>query len=148
MDSFFLAWWMWLVVGVVLLLAEMAAPGGFYLFFFGVGAIVVGLVAAAGLAGPLWLQLLLFAVVSVVALLLFRQRILEAFHKPGKEVDSMVGETGLLVADLAAGDTGKIELRGTVWRARTTSGVALEKGQRCIVERVDGLMLWVREQGE
>lgn len=148
MDTFFLAWWMWLVVGVVLLLAEMAAPGGFYLFFFGVGAMVVGLVAAAGLAGPLWLQLLLFAAVSVVALLLFRQRILEAFHKPGKEVDTMVGEAGVLVADLAAGDVGKIELRGTVWSARAAPGVALEKGQRCIVERVDGLMLWVRGQGE
>lgn len=148
MDSFFLAWWMWLVVGVVLLLAEMAAPGGFYLFFFGVGAIVVGLLAAAGLAGPLWLQLMLFAVVSVVALLLFRRRIVEVFHKPGKEVDTMIGEAGVLLADLAAGDTGKIELRGTVWKARASSGIAMEKGQRCIVERVEGLLLWVRAQGE
>jgi membrane protein implicated in regulation of membrane protease activity len=148
MDSFFLAWWMWLVVGVVLLLAEMAAPGGFYLFFFGVGAMAVGLLAAADLAGPLWLQLLLFAGVSVLALLLFRQRLLQTFHKPGKEVDTMVGEAGVLLADLAAGDTGKIELRGTVWKARTSSGVALEKGQRCIVERVEGLLLWVRGQGE
>jgi membrane protein implicated in regulation of membrane protease activity len=148
MESFFLAWWMWLVVGVVLLLAEMAAPGGFYLFFFGVGAMAVGLLAAADLAGPLWLQLLLFAGVSVLALLLFRQRLLQTFHKPGKEVDTMVGEAGVLLADLAAGDTGKIELRGTVWKARTSSGVALEKGQRCIVERVEGLLLWVRGQGE
>lgn len=148
MDSFFLAWWMWVVVGVVLLMAEMAAPGGFYLFFFGVGAIVVGLLAAADLAGPLWLQLLLFAVLSIGALALFRQRLQAAFHKDAKEVDSMVGEAGVMMADLAAGDTGKIELRGTVWNARTTSGVALEKGQRCIVERVDGLLLWVRGQGE
>jgi len=148
MASFFLTWWMWLVTGVVLLMAEMAAPGGFYLFFFGVGAIAVGLLAAAGLAGPLWMQLLLFALVSVAALVLFRQRMLQAFHKPGKEVDTMVGEAGILMVDLAEGDIGKLELRGTVWKARATSGAALQKGQRCIVERVEGLMLWVRPQGE
>ena len=148
MDSFFLAWWMWLVAGVVLLMAEMATPGGFYVIFFGVGAIVVGLLAAAGLAGPLWLQLFLFALLSVGALVLFRRRMIEAFHTPGKEVDTMVGEAGTLLSDLVAGEIGKLELRGTVWNARLSGGPAIEKGQRCIVERVDGLLLWVRAQGE
>ena len=148
MDSFFFAWWMWLAAGVVLLMAEMAAAGGFYLFFFGVGAIVVGMLAAAGMAGPLWMQLLLFAVISVGALVLFRRRMLQAFHKPGKEVDTMVGEAGILMTDLAAGDVGKLELRGTVWSARHSGEAALRKGQRCIVERVEGLLLWVRAQGD
>jgi hypothetical protein len=148
MDSFFLAWWMWLVAGVVLLMAEMATPGGFYVIFFGVGAIVVGLLAAAGLAGPLWLQLFLFALLSVGALVLFRRRMIEAFRTPGKEVDTMVGEAGTLLSDLVAGEIGKLELRGTVWNARLSGGPAIEKGQRCIVERVDGLLLWIRAQGE
>lgn len=36
-------WWHWLVFGLVLVLAEVATAGGFYIIFFGIGAIVVGL---------------------------------------------------------------------------------------------------------
>ncbi len=40
----------------------------------------------------------------------------------------------------------KAELRGVPWSARAASGIALRKGQRCRVERVDGLTLWVRAE--
>jgi membrane protein implicated in regulation of membrane protease activity len=41
---------------------------------------------------------------------------------------------------------GKVELRGTVWNARTTQPAALVAKQRTVVERVDGLTLWVRPE--
>ena len=44
-------WWHWLVLGLVLLAAELASAGGFYIIFFGVGALVVGVLAALGAAG-------------------------------------------------------------------------------------------------
>ena len=44
-----MAWWFWIVGGVLLCLAEMATPGAFYLLFFGVAALVVGVLAWAGL---------------------------------------------------------------------------------------------------
>ena len=50
-------WWHWLVLGLLLVLAELAASGGFYIIFFGIGALVVGLLASAGLAGPVWMQI-------------------------------------------------------------------------------------------
>jgi len=52
----------------------------------------------------------------------------------------------MLLADLPEGGEGKAELRGVPWIARAASGLALPKGQRCRVERVDGVTLWVRAQ--
>ena len=45
-----------------------------------------------------------------------------------------------------AGGEGQAELRGVPWKARVASGIALRGGQRCRVERVDGLTLWVRAE--
>ena len=42
MEEFPAAWWLWIVLGVVLLAAEILTPGGFYIFFFGASAICVG----------------------------------------------------------------------------------------------------------
>jgi membrane protein implicated in regulation of membrane protease activity len=57
-----------------------------------------------------------------------------------------VGEQGVLLADLPEGGEGKAELRGVPWTARLASGGPLRKGQRCRVERVEGLTLWVRAE--
>ena len=51
-----------------------------------------------------------------------------------------------LLGDLPAGGEVKAELRGVPWSARAASGASLRAGQRCRVERVDGLTLWVRAE--
>jgi len=38
-----MTWWMWLAGGLVLMVAELATPSGFYMLFFGVGAFGVAL---------------------------------------------------------------------------------------------------------
>ena len=45
-------WWMWVLLGVVLLVVEMVTPGGLFALFFGVSALLVAGMAALGL-GPL-----------------------------------------------------------------------------------------------
>jgi len=47
---------------------------------------------------------------------------------------------------VAPGGVGKAEMRGTPWTARTNGGAALSPGQRCRVERVEGLTLWLRAE--
>ena len=90
-------WWHWLVLGLILAVAELLTAGGFYILFFGIGAMVVGLLASAGAAGPLWMQMLLFSGISLAALAMFRGRLLRAVqHDPqAPPVDSLVGELDL-----------------------------------------------------
>jgi membrane protein implicated in regulation of membrane protease activity len=139
-------WWAWWGLGLLLILLELLTPLGFYLIFFGVGALVVGALAGLQLAIPPWAEWLLFAGFSVVALLLFRRPLLTRFHASDQRlaIDSMVGETGLALEDIAVGAVGRVELRGTTWNARNFGAHPVSRGQRCTVEKSEGLLLWVR----
>jgi inner membrane protein len=65
-----------LLLGLVLAGLELITPGGLYLLFFGISAVLVGLLSAAGLAQPLWLQVLLFTVLALLTLGLFHRALL------------------------------------------------------------------------
>jgi hypothetical protein len=143
-----MSWWAWVLLALVLFGVEALTPGGFFVLFFGCGALVVGLLGSAGITGPVWVQWLLFSVISIGSLVLFRNRLLAALDLDGdrKPVDTLVGETTVLLDDLAPGGVGKAELRGTTWTVRSSETSRLERGRRCRVERVDGLTLWVRSE--
>jgi inner membrane protein len=126
-------WWYWMLLGIVLLGAEMLTPGGFYILFFGLAALVVGTAAGVGLIQEEWLQWLLFSGVAILSLLIFR----------GPLLAWMVGESAMLLEDLASNGTGKVELHGSTWTAHNAGAALLKKGQRCKVERVEGLALWI-----
>ena len=142
-------WWHWLVLGLLLTGAELATPGGFYLIFFGLAALAVGMLAAIGLAGPLPAQILLFAALALVSLALFRARLLKWLqaNPQSRDVDSLIGEIAVASEDIAAGAIGKVELRGSAWSARNGSSVALKRGTRTRVLRVDGLLLTIEPEG-
>jgi inner membrane protein len=142
-------WWHWFVLGLLLVLAEMAVAGGFYFIFFGVAAMVVGVLALFNLAGPIGMQLLLFSVLSVGSLVLFRSRLLRWFQREPQSppVDTLVGEIGVASEDLAPGSVGHVELRGTSWTARNATSAVVTRGTRCRVVRVDGLTLDVEPEG-
>jgi hypothetical protein len=139
-------WWYWMLVGLVLLGAEMVTPGGFYILFFGLAALAVGTLAGLGLVQSEWLQWLLFSGLAVLSLLVFRGPLLAWIKTQEVEtpaVDSMGGETAIPLEDLVPGGTGKAELRGTTWTAHNAGAALLKKHQRCKVERVEGLTLWI-----
>lgn len=141
-----MVWWNWLLLGLVLLAAEMATPGGFYILFFGLAALIVGALAGLEWLNTAWLQWLLFSILSIISLFLFRNSLLvwmKAREPVGQDVDSMVGETAVLKEDLPPDALGKVELRGTTWSARNAGQTVLTKGHRARVKRVDGLTLWI-----
>jgi membrane protein implicated in regulation of membrane protease activity len=138
-------WWMWLAGGFVLLVVELATPSGFFIMFFGVGAILTGALAAINLVTTPVAQWLVFTVISVLSLLLFRGKILSRVEHSGprRHVDSLVGEIAFPVDELAPGAVGRVSLRGTTWDARNEGHTALGANQRCRVTRVSGLQLGV-----
>ena len=142
-------WWLWMLLGLALVVLEVLTPGGFFALFFGIGALLVGALDGLGMGGPDWLQWLLFSVFSIGSLLLFRGPLLARLKSWGRKpngVDTLVGEVATLLEDLPADAIGKVELRGTAWSARNEDRQSLHKGQRCRVQRVDGLTLWIRAE--
>ena len=138
-----MAWWFWLLLGLVLAALELASTGGFYLIFFGVSAMFIGLMGAIGLGGPFWLQWLVFTILSVILLLAFRRPILRMMNVETGPVDALVGQVATVLDAMAPGAIGRAELRGSTWSARNLHSADLARGQRCRVERVDGLMLFL-----
>lgn len=141
-----MAWWIWILGGLALVAAELVGAGGFYLVFPGVGALLVGLLALFGAGGDAAVQWLVFSVASVVSALFFRRPLLARFGRPAAagRVDELVGETAIAAEPIAAGDVGRAELRGTTWSARNVGAVPIDAGTRCVVDRVDGLVLGLR----
>jgi inner membrane protein len=138
-----MSWWLWVLLGFGLLVVEMMAPGGLFALFFGIGAFVVGILAALGIAGPPWLQWVVFAGLSVVLLGVLRQRLRGKLAVRGAPMDTVVGETAVLLQELPPSGVAKAELRGTTWDARSQANTTLPQGRRCRVERVEGITLWL-----
>jgi len=139
-------WWYWMLLGLVLLAAEMMTPGGFYMLFFGLSALTVGTLSGLGFVDVDWLQWLLFSGIAVASLLVCRRPLLAMMRQGAvnmPDIDSMMGELAIPLESLAVGATGKAELRGTTWTAKNVGTAPLEKGQRGKVTRVEGLTLWI-----
>jgi membrane protein implicated in regulation of membrane protease activity len=136
-------WWAWIVVGALLLGAELAfVEAQFYLVFLGAAALVVGMLDLGGVPLPAWAQWLTFAGLSVVSMVLFRQRVYQLLRK---EVPTMksgpVGDTVVAPMDLEPGDTCRLEYRGTSWEARNDGEQTIVAGSEARILRVDGLTL-------
>ena len=142
-------WWVWILLGFGFLVAEIVTPGGFFALFFGAAALVVGALVGAGIAGPAWVQWLLFSLLSVASLLFLRPRIAGRFggsQGGNTPMPALIGNEAVLLEDLEPGGIAKAELRGTSWSVRSRHPERLARGTRTVVQRVDGLTLWIAPQ--
>ena len=136
-----MTWWIWALLGLALLAVELVTPGGFFAIFFGLAALIVGGLVGLGFVPNPAIEWLLFSVLSVVGVALFRKPVMRALKldQTKKVVDSIAGEEAVVVEDVPPGGIGKAELRGAVWTARTEGAAALLKGGRYRVDRIEGL---------
>ena len=144
------AWILWAVLGVILIIAEIFTPG-FVLLWFGIGALVA---AFAGLVGitSLTLQFLIFILVSVGLTAASRTIFVNYFsrEKTGSDlktgVDAMPGQIGTVVSSSrGALNEGAVKVYGSTWTAYPAEGEdPLEAGERVTVERVQGASIYVR----
>ena len=142
-----MGWWIWILVGLGLLAVEVIVPGGIILLFFGAAAIVVGTFVLLGIGGPVWFQWAMFSALSVASLLTLRGPILRKINAADDEaeyVDTLVGMAVGASEDIVPGAEGKAELRGTSWGAQNVGTKPFARGEDGVVERVDGLKLYIR----
>ncbi len=140
-----MAWWIWIIVGAILLAAEAVITADFYLVFFGLAGLLVGLLGVCGVHLPAWTQWLLFAVLAVAGLLLYRGPLKRKLAKVDRAMGpEMIGETACAQAPIPSGGRGRVDLRGTAWDALNDGDVGIADGGRCVVTGLDGLTLLVR----
>jgi membrane protein implicated in regulation of membrane protease activity len=137
---------MWLAGGLVLLVIELATPSGFFVMFFGLGAITVGVLQGIGVLNSSLMQWFIFTALSVIYLLLFRGRMQTGVDRPPANIDTLVGELAVPRERILPGHVGRVDLRGALWNARNDASALIEAGQRCRVTAVDGLTVYVQPE--
>jgi inner membrane protein len=147
MDKF---WYIWFIIAAIFIIAEMFTSG-FVLMWFGIGAVIAGLLALTGLVG-LPLQIAVFLIVSIL-LTIASRTIFERFFlrdSPGRElktgIESLPGRIGVVVEN-SSGPTREAAVRvfGSTWRAfPIDDDEALQAGEKVIIERVEGASVYVR----
>jgi membrane protein implicated in regulation of membrane protease activity len=119
------------------------------MLFFGIGALLVGALVGLGVIQSAWMSWLLFSVFSAGSLVLLRQP-LRRLMKPDRggvsPVDTMGGETAIVLEDIPPDGRGKAECRGSTWNAHNLGSRPLTKGQRSLVDHVDGITLWIKPE--
>ena len=133
----------WLAV-VIALCAGEAATVGLVCIWFAAGALAAFLAACAGV--HFWLQLIVFAVVSALALALIRPAA-ERHIKPRRSptnADRVIGQTAMVTetVDNEAG-TGQVNVLGQVWTARSELDVVIPAGAQAKVRRIEGVKVFV-----
>lgn len=142
-----MAWWGWIAVGALLLVAEVTFVDlAFFLVFLGISAVLTGLTLLAGIDIPVWGQWLLFAGLSTASLVLFRKALYGRLHPAAdKEIDEGVdGAHAIASEDIDPGERGAVSIRGATWTARNTGSTTIRSGDTCHVEATEGLVVDVR----
>jgi len=139
-------WWHWAVAGIVLILAELAVPA-FVLVWFGLGALVVALLAALTTVG-VTAQLFAWLVVSVLLVFLWFKVFRPESHKTrvGMSAPAMIGEVGLLARDVAPFEKGEVRFQKPLLGTDSWPCIADEEiaaGTRVKVVAVEGSLLKV-----
>ena len=133
----------WLVAFIVFAIAE-AATVQLVSIWFAAGALAAFIVSL--LNAPLWLQLVIFLVVVIVALILTRPLIkkhLNAQVKP-TNADRVIGMACRVTEDIDnIAATGAVSVQGKVWTARSKTGQPFKTGELVRAVAIEGVKLIV-----
>lgn len=124
-------WWGWLILGGALAALELLNTT-FYVIFFAIAAILMGLLKLAGAELPMWAEWLLFAVAAITAMLLLRKKLHERLHGSAPPV---VDNTGVVEVheDVPVGARVRVKMRGSEWTATNVGRSAIAAGSQARV---------------
>lgn len=140
---------LWLVILIVAICVEVATMGLTSIWFAG-GALIA--VIAAALSFPVWLQIILFLVVSIVLLVFTRPVAVKYFNKDRvrTNVESMIGRQAIVVSEIDnLQGIGQVTVGGQEWSARSEDDKKrMAVGSVVEVVAVNGVKLIVREDAQ
>ena len=137
----------WLIIFVACIVIEIISMGLTTIWFAG-GALIAAVAAALGV--PLWVQIVLFVLVSLVLLYFTRPIAVKYFNKDRikTNAESLVGKQAIVISEIDnLQGIGQVTVEGKEWTARTvTDGVTLPTGSVVIIRAISGVKLMVEEK--
>lgn len=137
-------WLVWIIVSIVCLILELSS-GDFFILCFAIGSAAAAILAGCG-ASLTW-QIIIFAVVSALSLLLVRPTLIKKLHKPHRErlsnAEAMIGQEGRVSDTIEAGGYGRVAIDGDDWKAQSADGASIKKGTRVRVVKMESIIATV-----
>jgi membrane protein implicated in regulation of membrane protease activity len=131
----------WFIIGLACIIAEFGLPG-LVIIFFGIGAWVVALLLFV-FDLPLALQIMIFLLVSVTALLFLRKKFLPRQEASSDVTEDLIGRSAIVKKALSKGKPGTVSFKGAVWKASTESPATIEAGQQVRIVGHESIVLFV-----
>lgn len=130
----------WLILVILFIIIELISLG-LTSIWFAVGALVSAVVAM--LNGPIWLQVILFIVVSAVLMACtkgFAKRHLDN-RIVKTNAEGLIGTTSIVEETIDnAASSGKIKIGDVEWTARSVSETqVIQKGDKVIIREIRGV---------
>lgn len=132
-------WWHWIVIGFILVGAELLVPA-FYLIWFGLGALLLGLVMTI-IPLSMTAQLFVWTLASTGMVLLWFRYLKPRTMTQTGQADAIVGEVGLLTRAVAPFERGEVRFQKPIGGAESWPCIADETipaGERVRVSSVEG----------
>jgi membrane protein implicated in regulation of membrane protease activity len=138
--------WLWWIGAAFLFALVEVVTLSFVLLMLAGGALVAAVITAFGL--PFWVQVLVFAAVSVVLLLTLRRWLVRRFRDSTPHArtnaSALVGREAVALGPVTDTD-GRVKLTGEVWSARVPQGAPpIPTGERVRIVRIEGATAVVR----
>jgi len=140
MDSYM--GYVWLVIAIAFLFAELNTPGLFFFLSFAVGAVGAAILAFVGYSFFIQCVVgLIAAMVSffIMRMFLKRKKMSEVEYSSAvTNIDALVGREGIVAEQIKPYSNGQVKIGGETWQARTEGEVVVGKGAIVVVLRVEG----------
>ncbi|GMA50288.1 hypothetical protein GCM10025857_16450 [Alicyclobacillus contaminans] len=135
-----MVWWEWLIAAAVLGIVEVLTVT-FVLLWIAIGALITAFLTP--FVPTPWMQLLIFAVISVISLIATRPLVRRWRSPRGLPLqrDHMVGQRGVVVTAVEPGAYATVRVKGDLWSARCDQ--PLKEGQEVAVVAVSSAVLTV-----
>jgi len=142
-----MAWWLWIVLGLIVISIEVLVSLEFFLFLVGAAGVLTGIFVWA--CGALGIELaystgyFVFAISSVL-LIFFARGPLKRHFAVKQQVEFSTGIVTITDADIAPNTLGKGEMRGANCQVHNLTGSPLVVGKSYTVSAYDGIILIVK----
>ncbi len=140
-------WQIWLIVALLFFVIEILTTG-VAVICFSFGALASMIVALCG--GNITLQVILFAVVSLLSLIFLRPVLVKLFYKKGKKevktnVDALIGRIGVVSETIDfAKNQGRVAVDGDDWKAVSQDDSVIEKGEKVEIVKIESIIVTVK----
>lgn len=135
----------WLAAAVVFGIVELATVQ-LVSIWLAIGSVAAMIACTAG--APIWVQILLFGLVSALLLILTRpfvKKVIKLKHV-STNADRMIGKTAIVSEKISEDFPGAVEYSGVTWTAKSENGEEIQIGEKVVIKAIEGSKLIVAKR--